>query len=139
MTREQIHLVRTTWEPVAANPETAGVLFYGRLFELDRGLRALFQGDMGEQGRKLVTMIGVAVRALDRIESIVPAIQDLGRRHTGYGVKDRDYDTMGAALLWTLEAGLGAAFTPEVREAWAAVYRVIADTMKSTLRPEGAA
>jgi hemoglobin-like flavoprotein len=76
-------------------------------------------------------MINTAVNGLDRLDAIVPAVQDLGRRHVGYGVKDEHYDTVGAALLWTLEAGLGDAFTPDVKESWTTVYTLLADTMKS--------
>lgn len=137
MTPQQILLVRTTWEQVAPQPESAAVLFYRRLFELDPELRSLFKGDMNEQGRKLMTIIGMAVGGLGRLESLVPAIEDLGRRHAGYGVKDEDYDTVGAALLWTLETGLGDAFTQEAKEAWATVYGVLAQTMKGAVGTGG--
>jgi hemoglobin-like flavoprotein len=100
------------------------------LFELDPTLRPLFKGDMEEQGRKLMEMIELAVRGLDRQEALLPALAALGRRHAGYGVNESDYETVGAALLWTLEQGLGPSFTPDIREAWAALYRFVADTMR---------
>jgi hemoglobin-like flavoprotein len=113
----------------------AGVLQMNRrLFELDPTLRPLFKGDMEEQGRKLMEMIELAVKGLDRPEAILPAIAALGRRHAGYGVNESDYETVGEALLWTLEQGLGPSFTPDIREAWAALYRFVADAMR-----EGAA
>ena len=87
--------------------------------------------DMVEQGKKLMKMINTAVNGLDRLEEIIPAVQQLGVRHISYGVKDEHYDTVGAALLWTLEKGLGDAFTPETRDAWATVYGILADSMKS--------
>ena len=86
---------------------------------------------MEEQGRKLMQMIATAVNGLDDLEVIVPAVEQLGKRHVGYGVKDEHYDTVAAALLWTLEQGLGSAFTPDVKEAWTVVYSILADTMKS--------
>jgi hemoglobin-like flavoprotein len=61
----------------------------------------------------------------------VPVVEDLGRRHAAYGVTDDHYDTVGAALLWTLEKGLGDAFTAEAREAWTTVYGLLASTMKN--------
>ncbi|MHB9118209.1 MAG: globin family protein [Burkholderiales bacterium] len=130
MTPAQIDLVKTTWAQVVPINETAAALFYGRLFELDPALKPLFKGDMVEQGRKLMAMINTAVNALDRLDAVVPAIQDMGRRHVAYGVKEQHYDTVGAALLWTLEKGLGAAFTPDAKDAWAAVYGLLAGTMK---------
>ncbi len=130
MNPQQIALVQSTWAKVVPIREQAATLFYRMLFEMDPALKHLFKGDMAEQGRKLTAMIGTAVSGLTQLESIVPAVQDLGRRHVEYGVKDAHYDTVGAALLWTLEQGLGPAFTPEVKDAWATAYGVLASTMK---------
>ncbi len=130
MTGEQITLVQDSFRKVLPIADAAATLFYARLFDLDPSLERLFKNDIAEQGRKLMQMIGVAVRGLDRPEQILPAVQALGARHVGYGVRDAHYATVGAALLWTLEYGLDEAFTPEVRDAWAAVYRVLADTMQ---------
>lgn len=130
MTPEQATLVKSSWAKVVPIKEQAAVMFYGKLFEIDPALKAMFKGNMEEQGRKLMTVINFAVNGLDRIEAIVPAVQDLGKRHVAYGVKDKDYDTVGAALVWTLEQGLGAEFTAEVKAAWIAVYGVLATTMK---------
>ena len=141
MTPEQIALVQGTWAKVVPIKDTAAELFYGRLFEVDPALRTLFKGDMKEQGRKLMAMINVAVAALDKLDTIVPAVKDLGRRHSGYGVKPQDYGTVATALLWTLEKGLGDAFTPAVKEAWTETYMVLAQTMQaaSARAPEPAA
>lgn len=139
MTPKQKTLVQDSFTKVAPIADQAAALFYNRLFELDPDLRALFKGDMEEQGRKLMKMIGTAVNGLDRLDEIVPTVQDLGRRHVGYGVKDADYDTVGDALLWTLEQGLGDDFTVETREAWAEVYGILADTMKDAAAAEQAA
>ncbi len=130
MTPQQINLVQTTWAQVVPIEATAAGLFYGKLFELDPTLKPLFKGDIKEQGKKLMKMIGVAVNGLTQLDQIVPAVQDLGRRHAGYAVKAEHYDTVGTALLWTLEAGLGAAFTPEVKEAWTTTYVTLATVMK---------
>ncbi len=130
MTPKQKTLVQVSFAKVAPIAEQAAELFYRRLFTLDPALKPLFKGDMQEQGRKLMRMIGTAVNGLDRLEALVPAVQDLGRRHVGYGVRPAHYDTVGAALLWTLEQGLGADFTPEVKTAWATVYGILAQTMK---------
>lgn len=131
MTSTQSKLVQSTWEQVVPISDQAAALFYGRLFELDPSLKPLFTSDIKEQGKKLMQMITVAVRGLDDLGKLVPAVQDLGRRHVRYGVKDEHYATVGAALLWTLEKGLGGTFTPEVKDAWATVYTVLADTMKA--------
>lgn len=130
MTPEQIAMIKTSWSKVLPIKDQAAELFYGRLFEMDPTLKAMFKGDMVEQGRKLMAMINTAVNGLDRLEAIVPAVRDLGKRHVAYGVKDQDYDTVGGALVWTLEQGLGADFTAEVKEAWIKVYTLLATTMK---------
>jgi len=131
MTPEQVVLVKGSWAQVTPIADKAAELFYGKLFELDPALKPLFKGDMVEQGAKLMKMINTAVNGLDRLDEIVPAVQQLGVRHVAYGIKDEDYDTVGAALLWTLEAGLGEAFTADTRTAWATVYGILADTMKT--------
>jgi hemoglobin-like flavoprotein len=123
-------LVQTSFAQVRPIADAAAALFYRRLFELDPELRPLFKGDMEEQGRKLMEMIGLAVKGLERPETLLPALAALGRRHAAYGVNERDYETVGAALIWTLEQGLGPSFTPDIREAWSALYRFVADTMR---------
>lgn len=130
MTNTQKTLVQTTFAKVAPISETAADLFYGKLFEIDPSLRPLFKGDLKEQGRKLMAMLALAVNGLDRLSELVPAVQQLGVRHVRYGVTDAHYDTVATALLWTLEQGLGPDFTPEVKDAWVAVYTVLATTMK---------
>ena len=130
MTEDQIRLVRESWTKVRPIAPTAAALFYGRLFEMDPSLRPLFKNDMRDQGRKLMNMIAFCVKGLDALEQLVPAVQGLGKRHAGYGVTDAHYATVGGALLWTLEKGLGPEFTPEVKSAWTTVYGVLATTMK---------
>ena len=130
MTSNEIALVQETWKKVLPIADTAAELFYNKLFALDASIKPMFKGDMKEQGRKLMTMIGTAVAGLNRLDQIVPAVQDLGRRHAGYGVNDGHYDTVASALLWTLEQGLGDAFSPDVKQAWVTVYTTLAGTMK---------
>ena len=134
MTPQQIELVKVTWVKVVPIADKAAELFYGRLFELDPSVKSMFKNDMTEQGKKLMKTINIAVEALDDVEPLIPTLKEMGAAHAGYGVKDKDYNTVGAALLWTLEQGLGDAFTVEVKNAWGAVYEVLANTMK-----EGAA
>ena len=130
MTPESKRLVQDSWTQMEPISEAAAELFYNRLFLLDPELRPLFGGDMKEQEKKLMQMLTVVVRGLDRLESLIPAVEALGRRHGGYGVKDEHYDTVAAALLWTLEQGLGDVFTPDVRGAWTDAYTVLAMVMK---------
>ncbi|HUJ97068.1 MAG TPA: globin family protein [Stellaceae bacterium] len=131
MTPEQKQLVRASFAKLAPIADDAAALFYQRLFTLDPKLKALFTHDMKEQGRKLMTMIGTAVAQLDKVEALLPVLRELGKRHVGYGVRDSDYDTVAIALLWTLEQGLGADFTPALKDAWTACYGVLAGEMKA--------
>ncbi len=130
MEAKTIELVQGTFKKVVPIADKAAEIFYAKLFELDPKLKPLFKGDMKEQGAKLMSMIGTAVNGLTNLEAIVPAVQNLGRNHVGYGVKDSHYDTVGTALIYTLETGLGDAFTPDVKDAWVEVYTVLATTMK---------
>ena len=130
MNDHTIALVRESFDLIEPIAPQAGALFYANLFEADPSLQRLFSGDMAAQGAKLMQMIALAVSKLDEPELLMPALQRLGQRHAGYGVRDEHYDTVGAALLKTLYQGLGVAYTPEVEEAWIDVYGVLATKMK---------
>ena len=130
MTPTDIALIRTSWAAVEPIADTAASLFYNRLFELDPAIERLFRrADMAAQRKILMQTLTVVVKSLDKLDQLVPAVQALGRRHAGYGVRDEHYATVGAALLWTLEAGLGESFTPPVRAAWAEAYGILASVM----------
>lgn len=138
MTPEQKKLVQQSFAKVLPIKSQAAELFYGRLFELDPSLRAMFKNDMKRQGEMLMSVLAMAVNGLDRLHAIIPAVEALGRRHVGYGVRDEHYDTVGAALLWTLEQGLGDAFTAETRAAWAACYGLLAGVMQDAAAEQAA-
>lgn len=130
MNNEQVKLVQDSFAQVLPIADVAADLFYARLFEIDPSLRRMFPTDMAEQKHKLMLTLKFAVNSLSRLGELVPAVQALGRRHAGYGVKNEHYNTVAVALLWTLEQGLGEAFTPEVKAAWIAVYTLLAKTMQ---------
>ena len=138
MTQSQKSLVQQTFAQVVPIADQAAALFYGRLFELDPSLRSLFKNDIRAQGQKLMQMLGYAVGKLDAPDELAPAVEGLGRKHVGYGVKDADYATVGAALLWTLEKGLGPAFTTDVKAAWTAAYAALAGMMMKGAAPVAA-
>jgi nitric oxide dioxygenase len=129
MTPEQIANVRDSFGKVAPIADQAAALFYGRLFEIAPETRALFKSDISEQGRKLMATLAVVVRGLDDLPSLMPAVTRLAERHAGYGVAAVHYAPVGAALLWTLEQGLGEGFTPEVKDAWTTAYGTLSGVM----------
>ena len=135
MSTIDVALVQRTWDMVLPIADGAAKVFYDCLFELDPSLHRMFaRADMAEQRKKLMQMISVAVRGLNRLDELIPAVEALGRRHVGYGVTDSHYVTVGRALLWTLEIGLGEAFTPEAREAWSQTYSTLASVMQRAAR-----
>ena len=139
MQTTQKQLVQASFAKVLPIAAQAADLFYARLFELDPSLRPLFKTDMKEQKQKLMQMLAAAVRGLDDLPALIPVVRQLGARHNGYGVQDQHYETVASALLWTLEQGLGADFTPETREAWIVVYGVLSATMREGARGAAAA
>jgi hemoglobin-like flavoprotein len=134
MTSEQIILVKKSFEKIVPISDQAAALFYAKLFDQSPNLRRLFKHDMKEQGRKLMQVLTYAVENLEHLDSIIPQVKALGARHVNYGVKDRDYDAVGSALLWTFEKALSRDFTPKMRKAWSAVYNLLAQTMKDGAR-----
>ncbi len=131
MTDLNLDIVRSTWAQVLPIADQAADLFYGRLFELAPDVEPLFAStDMSAQKGKLLTALNLAVQNADNPDVLLPVLEDMGRRHVGYGVKDAHYDAVGAALIWTLEQGLGEAFSEEARAAWTAVYGLVSTTMR---------
>jgi hemoglobin-like flavoprotein len=130
-TAKDLTLVRDTFDKVVPMAGLAADLFYDRLFYLAPGLRRMFPADMRDQKRKLMVMIATAVQGLHDLATLVPQVKALGARHAGYGVEAAHYDVVGEALLWTLERGLGNAFTAEVKQAWTRVYVLLATTMQA--------
>lgn len=129
MTPDQIDLVQSSFAKVVPIADIAADLFYGRLFEIAPEVKPLFRDDMREQGRKLMTTLGVVVSGLKDLDAILPAAKALAVRHVGYGVAAADYKPVGAALIWTLEKGLGEDFSPEVRSAWLVAYATLSSVM----------
>ena len=140
MTPDQVQLVQQSFVKVAPISETAAVLFYDRLFEVAPKVRAMFPTDLTEQRRKLMATLAVVVGGLGNLESVLPAASALAKRHVSYGAKAEHYPVVGAALLWTLEKGLGDGWTPEVAEAWTAAYGTLSGFMISEAygRPQAA-
>jgi len=130
VTAAEVELVQSSWAKVEPIADTAADLFYGRLFEIAPETKTLFPTEMAEQKKKLMQTLAVCVNGLNDLGEIVPAVQALGKRHVGYKVSDSHYDSVGAALLWTLGQGLGDDFTPETASAWTTIYGVLATTMK---------
>ncbi|MGH6928340.1 MAG: globin family protein [Dongiaceae bacterium] len=136
MTPQQIALVQQSFARVVPIREQAAALFYDRLFAIDPSTRPLFRGDIRIQGAKLMAAIAAVVKSLDRIETMLDDLRGMARRHDRYGVQESHYASVGTALLWTLEQGLGPDFTPDLRAAWAAAYRLLSETMiEATDRP----
>jgi hemoglobin-like flavoprotein len=129
VTPDQVRGIQESFTLVEPISEQAAALFYGRLFEIAPEVKPLFRGDMTEQGRKLMATLGVVVNSLGKLEAILPAASALAKRHVDYGVTAEHYAPVGAALLWTLEQGLGEAWTAELAQAWGAAYTLLSDYM----------
>jgi hemoglobin-like flavoprotein len=138
MQPNQIALVKTSFESVKPIAVQAAALFYRRLFEIAPHVKPLFRGDMAEQGLKLMATLTVVVNGLDQLDTVLPAASALAKRHVAYGVKPDDYTSVGEALLWTLERGLGAGWSPETAQAWTDAYGVLSGFMISEAYGDGA-
>ncbi|MCL1078090.1 hemin receptor [Parashewanella spongiae] len=129
MTPHQITIIQQSWENVLPIKAQAAEIFYNRLFELDPSLKPMFTGDIKQQGDKLMLTLSVAVNSLTRLETLIPILEDMARRHVDYGVQDKHYATVGQALIDTLATAFGDAFTDELKSAWTEMYQVVANTM----------
>jgi hemoglobin-like flavoprotein len=132
MTPRQINLIKTSWQAAATNPQAVGQLFYGRLFEIAPDVRPMFnRATIDEQSKKLLATISFVISKLDKLEDIIDEVAKLARRHVTYGVMPEHYAAVGAALLWTLEQGLGDQWNDELKEAWTTCYTILSGAMIS--------
>jgi hemoglobin-like flavoprotein len=140
MTPDQVKLVQESFAKVAPISDQAAVMFYNRLFEIAPSVKAMFPTDMSEQRRKLMATLAIVVNGLSKLEMILPAASSLATRHVAYGAKAEHYPVAGEALLWTLEKGLGADWTPDVAEAWTTAYSTLSGfmIMQAYGRPQAA-
>jgi hemoglobin-like flavoprotein len=133
MTPEQVTMVQESFKKVAPIANTVADLFYDRLFEIAPEVRGMFPDDLREQKKKLIGMLGIAVSNLHQFDTIIPAVETLANRHVDYGVKPEHFQPVGAALLWTLERGLGADFTPPLKKAWTDTYVTLSGIMEDAV------
>lgn len=130
MTPQQIALVQNSWRLLRGlDPLLIGDLFYSKLFLDHPEVRSMFPKDMAGQHEKLIEKFNIIIARLDHLEDLKNDIAALARRHVGYGVTSHQYAFVGAALLWTLERGLGDDWTPAVAEAWKACYGLLSAAM----------
>ena len=135
MTPTEQQLIRSSWAVVEPSADDVAKLFYARLFQVDPRLSRLFRdSDMEKQRMVLMQTLTVVVRNIDRLDQIIPEVEALGRRHAGYGVTADQYAAVGSALVWTIEQGLGDAFTDETGHAWADAYRRVSSAMIEAAR-----
>lgn len=131
MTAEQVKIIRDTWNSIGPITKVVPKIFYDRLFEIDPSTKPLFtRTRMPSQHKKLMESMELVVENANNLDCMIPALEALGRRHVRYGVEDHHYDSVGVALMWTLERGCGAQFDAEARQAWTSVYQFIAGTMR---------
>lgn len=126
----QIDLVQKSWNKIVPMKASIAAAFYAKLFELDPALQSLFKENLVEQGEKLMQMANTVVGELSEWDDLVPFIQVIGVKLAKYGIEEKDYETVGKALIGTLTKILGADFTEDVKAAWIAVYAILASTMK---------
>lgn len=135
MNDTQIDMIQASFAKVAPIAETAADIFYTRLFEIAPEVKPMFKGDLSEQGKKLMTTLGVVVNGLKDLDKIVPVAQQLAVKHVDYGVKAEHYQPVGEALIFTLEKGLGDDFTPELKDAWVGAYTTLSGVMVDAAYP----
>ena len=129
MNPDTVLLVQQSFKKVVPIADQVGEIFYNRLFETHPSVRPMFAQDIKPQAKKLVQMLAMVVQSLHKLETLLPAVQDLARRHQTYGVVDAHYPAVGETLIWTLEQGLGDDFTPELRQAWTTAFQTLAGVM----------
>jgi hemoglobin-like flavoprotein len=128
--KEEIKLIQYSFKTLTAKSKKVGEKFYKHLFESNPEMANLFSGDMKEQAGALMRMVKTVVEGLNNPEIIIPAIQDLGRRHNEYGVAPEQYKNFGECLISTIEKEMGNDFNSATKKAWEKLYDILADEMR---------
>lgn len=134
MTPREKQLIRESFVSIREVAGPLSLLFYGRLFAMEPGVRPLFQNDISKQGMKLMEMLTAVVEHLDQVEELTPVLHAMGQRHAGYGVLPAHYAMVEAALLWSMGQALGATFDAEVKSAWRTVIGAVSQAMQEGAR-----
>ena len=129
MNREQAQLIRDSLIQVRPIADRIAESFYAHMFEIAPYLQKLFTGNMRTQGAMLMTSLELAVSSLDDMESILPAVQALGERHTSYGVKKEYYPYAKESFLWALEKHMKDEFSPTLKSAWSEAFDTLIGVM----------
>ncbi|BCE00089.1 globin family protein [Marinicellulosiphila megalodicopiae] len=136
LSERQVGMIQDSFKKVLPISDAAAQIFYDKLFEYDADLQRLFKQNMGDQGKKLMQTLAVAIGALKDLDKLVPVLQNLAVKHLDYGVKVEDYTPVGNALLFTLEKGLGNSFTQELKQAWIVLLKVVFNVMRQAAYPD---
>jgi hemoglobin-like flavoprotein len=137
MKAEQLQLVLQSLNAIQPLSDKISASFYQRLFEIEPAIQGLFKGDMKRQGSMFISTLSLAANGLSRIEDIKPAVQTLGERHFGYGVKPEYFQPFREAFIWALEHHLGDQFNAEVKSAWTEAFDMLSEAMIAKLDTEG--
>lgn len=139
MTPEHIQCIQTTWAEIAPDASHAMAAFYRRLFAIDPAIAPLFANtSMYEQQTRLAATLQSAIDRLHDIEGVTTVLQALGKKHAPYPIDERHFESVGDALLWTLEHALGPAWSAEAKAAWGSLYGTVASTMLEAIGDERA-
>jgi hemoglobin-like flavoprotein len=128
----QVEILEQSFDLVAPCGDALVERFYQRVFDVNPELQELFAStDMATQKRILLSTLVLLRKSLRDLGAIVPALQSLGVKHAGFGVRPEDYAAIGVALLGTMAELGGAEWRPEYSAAWAEAYGVVQATMLS--------
>jgi len=125
----ETNILETSFDLIAPHGDELMDEFYGRLFEAAPAVRPLFPEDMRKQKSMLLSVLVLVRKSLRDLDRLVPALHSLGARHVAYGAKAEHYPVVGAALIASMAAVAGDAWTEEIEQAWTTAYGLIADVM----------
>jgi len=92
----------------------------------------MFPRDLEGQSLKLMDAIAALVGALDNPRVVQSIIFPMDDRHAEY--RPSEFAAFGDALLWALEQQFGAAFTPELKQAWSTLHETVQNEMLNGIR-----
>lgn len=134
LSQETRTIIKATAPVLAQHGTTITTEFYRSMFEAHPELLNVFNHANQAKGRQqtaLANTVYAAAVHIDNLEAILPSVVQIAHKHVSLGIVPEQYPIVGEFLLKAIKTVLGDAATPEIINAWAEAYGVIADVFIS--------
>ena len=126
----EAEILRTSFDLLTPNVNKIVSRFYDELFVHFPGVKPMFANTTkAKQSKMLIAALKLVIANLDNPDKLVPVLQEMGKRHKGYGAEPEHYSAVAETLLSVMKEIAGKAWTKQVHQAWSEALNLVAETM----------